>query len=77
MRRMDLKFRRRRRCGMKTINMASHIRLAVRQLLRAKNGAHFRLEAAVIHQRMLITESKKIKVRLLDGLLGRTSSSAN
>lgn len=34
--------------NIKTINMAAHMRLGIRQLLQAKNTAHFRFEPAVV-----------------------------
>lgn len=48
MRRMN-EFRRSWRYDIKTINMATHMRLGLRQLLQAKNTAHFRFELAVIY----------------------------
>lgn len=48
MRTMHIEFRRRQRHHITTINMAANMRLGLRQLLRAKNTAHFRFYSAMI-----------------------------
>lgn len=49
MRTMHIEFRRRQRHHIKTINMAANMRLGLRQLLLAKNTAHFRFYSAMIY----------------------------